>query len=210
MSDTRRSLPGPDATSDAPNGRFIGYARVSTEDQKLDLQLDALARAGCERVYKDHGVSGGKADRPGLDAALQALCKGDVLIVYRLDRLGRSVLHLADLLARMDRDGIHFCSLTEGINTTTPGGRLVFHVFAAVAEFTRDLIRENTVCGLNAARARGVRIGRPFLMDDNMLIEAHRYMRRKKRTLEQTARRFKVSKSTLTRGFGRIGALWKA
>ena len=205
MSDTCRPWPGPTVTPDATGGRLIGYARVSTEDQKLDLQLDALARAGCRHVYKDHGVSGGKAERPGLDAALHALREGDVLIVYKLDRLGRSVLHLADLLARMDKDGIHFCSLTEGINTTTPGGRLVFHVFAAVAEFTRDLIRENTVCGLNAARARGVRIGRPYLMDDNMIIEARRYMRRENRTLEQTAQRFNVSKSTLSRSFGRIG-----
>lgn len=204
MSDTCRPWPGSNATPDAQGGRLIGYARVSTEDQKLDLQLDALVRAGCERVHKDHGVSGGKAERPGLDAALRALRHGDVLIVYKLDRLGRSVLHLADLLARMDKDGIHFCSLTEGINTTTPGGRLVFHVFAAVAEFTRDLIRENTVYGLNAARARGVRIGRPYLMGDDMIIEARRYMRQENRTLEQTARHFKVSKSTLLRGLKRV------
>lgn len=204
MNESCLPWPGPKATPDGPGGRLIGYARVSTEDQKLDLQLDALARAGCERVYRDHGVSGGKSERPGLDAAMRDLRKGDVMIVYKLDRLGRSVLHLADLLTRMDNDDIHFCSLTEGINTTTPGGRLVFHVFAAVAEFTRDLIRENTIHGLNAARERGVRIGRPFLMDDDMIIEAHRYMRQENRTLDQTAQRFKVSKSTLTRGFDRL------
>lgn len=197
--------PGPDARPDTPHGLRIGYARVSTEDQKLDMQMDALSRAGCDQIFHDHGVSGAKAERPGLDAALSRLAEGDVLIVYKLDRLGRSVLHLADLLTRMDNDGVHFCSLTEGINTTTPGGRLVFHVFAAVAEFSRDLIRENTLHGINAARMRGVHVGRPFLMDDDMVVEAHRYMCQEGRTLEQTARRFKVSKSTLLRGYERLG-----
>lgn len=199
------SWPGPDAIPDAPHGRRIGYARVSTEDQRLDLQIDALTRAGCTQIYRDHGVSGGRVERPGLDAALRDLIQGDVMVVYKLDRLGRSVLHLADLLTRMDNDGIHFCSLTEGINTTTPGGRLIFHVFAAVAEFTRDLIRENTICGLNAARMRGVRLGRPALMDDEMVLEAHRYMHQENRTVEQTAARFRISKSTLLRGFDRVG-----
>ena len=197
--------PGPPATPDGSNGKRIGYARVSTEDQKLDMQLDALSRAGCDRVFHDHGVSGAKAARPGLDAAMKQLVEGDVLIVYKLDRLGRSVLHLADLLTRMDAQGIHFCSLSEGINTTTPGGRLVFHVFAAVAEFVRDMIRENTINGLAAARARGSRIGRPRLMDDATIVDAHRYMHQENRTLDQTAARYGISKSTLIRSFERLG-----
>ncbi len=163
-----------------------------------------LNQAECERVYKDHCISGGKAERPGLDEALRDLQEGDVMIVYKLDRLGRSILHLADVLTRMDNDGIHFCSLTEGINTMTPGARFVFHVFAAVAEFTRDLIRKNTASGLRAARERGVQIGRPYLMDKDMIIEAYHYMCKECRTLEQTAQRFNVSKSTLIRGFKRL------
>ena len=196
--------PGPDATPDSPQGLKIGYARVSTDDQKLDLQLDALARAGCDHVFHDHGVSGAKTARPGLDAAMKQLVEGDVLIVYKLDRLGRSVLHLADLLTRMDSQGIHFCSLSEGINTTTPGGRLVYHVFAAVAEFVREMIRENTINGLAAARARGSRIGRPLLMDDARVLDAHRFMHQEERTLDQVAARFGVSKSTLQRAFARL------
>lgn len=185
--------------------RSIGYARVSTSDQKLDLQLDALMRAGCHAIHHDHGVSGAKANRPGLDEALCSLIPGDVLVVYKLDRLGRSVLHLADLLTRLDGEGVHFCSLTEGINTTTPGGKLVFHVFAAVAEFHRDLIRENTINGQRAARERGVKFGRPRLMDDMTIIDAHRYMRQENKSPEATAARFGVSRSTLVRAIGRLG-----
>ena len=196
--------PGPEATPDSPHGLRSGYARVSTEDQRLDLQLDALARAGCDQVFHDHGVSGAKAARPGLDAAMKQLIEGDVLIVYKLDRLGRSVLHLADLLTRMDSQGIHFCSLSEGINTTTPGGRLVYHVFAAVAEFVREMIRENTINGLAAARARGSKIGRPLLMDDARILEAHRYMHQEDKPLDQVAARFGVSKSTLIRALSRL------
>lgn len=196
--------PGPEAAPASPKGLRIGYARVSTEDQRLDLQLDALARAGCAKIFHDHGVSGAKAARPGLDAAMNQLVEGDVLIVYKLDRLGRSVLHLADLLTRMDNRGIHFCSLSEGINTTTPGGRLVYHVFAAVAEFVREMIRENTINGLAAARARGSRIGRPPLLDDRQILEAHRWVHQEGRTIDQAARRFGVSKSTLVRGLARI------
>jgi len=133
-------------------GRIIGYARVSMSDQKLDHQLDLLEKVGCHKVFCDHGVSGGKARRDGLDKALEYLGTDDVLVVYKLDRLGRSVLHLSDLITRFDNQGIHFCSLSEGIDTTTSGGKLVFHIFAAMAEFHRDLIRENTLSGLEAAR----------------------------------------------------------
>lgn len=188
----------------ASQGSLIGYARVSTEDQRLDMQIDALNRAGCKTIFKDHGVSGGKAARPGLDEALGALCEGDTLVVYKLDRLGRSVLHLADLVTRFGQDGIHFRSLTEGIDTTSAGGRLVFHIFAGVAEFGRDLIRENTMEGLRAAKERGVQIGRPPLLSDNDIIEAHRDIRQEGKTWQQTASRLGVSESTLQRGLRRL------
>lgn len=187
------------------NGRLIGYARVSTDDQRLDMQLNALKRAGCNRIFHDHGVSGGKAERLGLDEAVEALVEGDTLVVYKLDRLGRSVLHLSDLLVRLDKEGIQFCSLTEGIDTTTPGGKLVFHVFAAVSEFSRDLIRENTCAGLRAARERGAIIGRPKSLTDEVVVEAHRFLNQDGKTYEQAAARFGVSESTLVRSFKRIG-----
>jgi DNA invertase Pin-like site-specific DNA recombinase len=160
----------------AITGRRIGYARVSTQDQKLRMQLDALEAAQCERIFKDHGVSGGKASRPGLDRALKSLKRGDALVVLKLDRLGRSVQHLSDLLVRFGAEGIHFCSLAEGINTTTPGGKLVYHLFAAMAEFQRDVIRENTVLGLAAAKQRGARLGRPPLLDIDAILEGHRHV----------------------------------
>lgn len=189
---------------DADGARVFGYARVSTDDQRLDMQFDALARTGSVQVFYDHGVSGAKAERPGLEKALDTLVEGDTLVVYKLDRLGRSVLHLADLLTRLDRDGIHFCSLTEGINTATPGGKLVFHIFAAIAEFHRDLIRENTRNGLAAARKRGVRLGRPPKLSVEDVIEAHRLMHQEGWSLSRLLSRFEISESTLLRGFRRL------
>ncbi|AEI93088.1 recombinase family protein [Roseobacter litoralis] len=188
-----------------PDGQLIGYARVSTENQKLDMQLDALQRAGCARIYYDHGVSGAKADRPGLDEALNTLGEGDTLVVYKLDRLGRSVLHLTDLISRLDNEGIQFCSLTEGIDTTTLGGKLVYHVFAAVSEFSRNLIRENTMAGLKAARERGSKIGRPHLLSDDDVIEAHRCVHQDGKSIREIAARFDVSESTIQRGIRRVG-----
>ena len=186
------------------SGRKIGYARVSTSDQKLDMQLDALRAVGCDQIFSDHGVSGAKASRPGLDDALRIVQSGDVLVVFKLDRLGRSVLHLADLLTYFQNEGINFCSLSEGINTTTPGGKLVYHVFSAVAEFQRDLIRENTIHGLRAARERGTRLGRPRLLDECAVVEGHRLHRQKGIPIEEVAYRLKVSSSTLSRAFKRM------
>ncbi len=168
------------------------------------MQLDALMRASCAMIYHDHGVSGAKAKRPGLDEALAALRPGDTLVVYKLDRLGRSVLHLADLVTRLDNEGVQFCSLTEGIDTTSAGGKLVFHIFAAVAEFGRDLIRENTLEGMRAARERGSKIGRPPLLTEDDIMEAHRYIHQEGATWQQTASRFQVSESTLQRGLRRL------
>ena len=132
----------------------IGYARVSTDDQNLDLQNDALREAGCERIFRDK-VSGAKTDRPGLDRTFEELRQGDVLVVWRLDRRGRSLKELiahAEMLAERQ---IGLRSITEAIDTTTSGGKLVFHIFAALAEFERTLIRERTKAGLDAARSRG-------------------------------------------------------
>jgi len=128
------------------------------------------------------------------------------LVVYKLDRLGRSVLNLADLITRLDANGIQFCSLTEGIDTTTPGGKLVFHVFAAVAEFSRNLIRENTCAGLKAARERGVQIGRPRCLTDEQVLEAQSYMQKRGKSSDEAAARFGVSASTLRRSIRRAEA----
>lgn len=138
---------------------LIGYARVSTDDQTLDLQLDALQAAGCEsrRIYTDQ-VSGAKTDRPGLTKALDMLREGDTLVVWRLDRLGRSLPHLLEVAENLKSRHIGFKSLTESIDTTTPTGELIFHIFGALAQFERNLIRERTNAGLAAARARG-RVG---------------------------------------------------
>lgn len=138
----------------------IGYARVSRDDQQLDLQHDALAAAGCERIFSDK-MSGAKASRPGLDEALAFARPGDVLVVWRLDRLGRSMSELLRLTAELEANGVGLESLKEKIDTTSAAGRLVFHVFAALAEFERNLIRERTFAGLDAARARGRKGGRP-------------------------------------------------
>jgi DNA invertase Pin-like site-specific DNA recombinase len=139
----------------------VGYARVSTQDQHLDLQLDALKAAGCEKIFTDEGISGSKTDRPGLNEALEYCRKGDVLVVWKLDRLGRSLAHLIEVVTGMGDRGVDFKSLQEAIDTSTPSGKLVFHMMGAMAEFERDLIRERTNAGLAAARARGRNGGRP-------------------------------------------------
>lgn len=138
----------------------IGYARVSTLEQNLDLQVNALKQAGCEKIITDQ-VSGVSSERPGLNSLKEILRAGDTLVVWRLDRLGRSVLHLAQWTQELSEQGIGFKSLQESIDSTTPAGRLMLHFFAAVAEFERDIIRERTLAGLKAARARGRRGGRP-------------------------------------------------
>lgn len=186
-------------------GRRIGYARVSTRDQKLRMQMDALKSVGCERIFRDHGISGDKASRPGLNKALASLKHGDVLVVLKLDRLGRSVQHLSDLLVRFGNEGIHFCSFAEGINTTTAGGKLVYHLFAAVSEFSRETIRENTVLGLAAAKRRGKIVGRPRRLDIDAILEGHRCVVQSGTPIREVARRLDVCHATLTRGFKRVG-----
>ncbi len=138
----------------------VGYARVSTFEQILDLQKDALNAAGCKRIFTDT-ASGGRSDRPGLQQALDYVREGDVLVVWRLDRLGRSLKYLIEIITQLNERGVGFKSVTEQIDTTTSGGKLIFHVFGALAEFERDVIRERTQAGLAAARARGRMGGRP-------------------------------------------------
>jgi len=147
---------------------LVGYARCSTADQNLYLQQDALSQAGCERIFDDI-ISGARTERPGLAAALDFARSGDVLVVWRLDRLGRSLPHLLEVVGALEQRGVGFRSLTEAIDTTTSGGKLVFHLFGALAEFERNLIRERTNAGLAAARARG-RIGgrRPTMTGEKL------------------------------------------
>ena len=139
----------------------IGYARVSTGEQNLGLQRDALEAAGCEVIYQDEGISGISIERDGLTQALGALGEGDVLVVWKLDRLGRSLGFLCDLVNHLGQQRAHFQSLTDGIDTTISSGKLIFHIMGSLAEFERDLIRERTRAGMKAAKKRGKHVGRP-------------------------------------------------
>jgi DNA invertase Pin-like site-specific DNA recombinase len=176
----------------------IGYARVSTDDQTLDLQRDALARAKCRQIYEEH-ASGKSAARPQLDACLKALREGDTLIVWRLDRLGRSLADLIRLTNDLKSRSIELESLTENLETGSPTGKLVFHVFAALAEFERNLIRERTLAGLKAARARGRKGGRPKKLQAKELKTVRALLKTGKISVQELARRFGVSRSTLYR-----------
>jgi DNA invertase Pin-like site-specific DNA recombinase len=173
----------------------IGYARVSKLDQDPALQLDALAAAGCCKVFDDH-ASGARADRPGLQRALDYARDGDVLVVWKLDRLGRSLAHLIETVAGLEQRGIGFRSITEAIDTTTPSGRLVFHLFGALGQFERDLIRERTRAGLAAAASRGRKGGRKPVVDAAKL-ERARSMVAKGLTVREAATRLRVGKTAL-------------
>ena len=175
---------------------LIGYARVSTEDQNLDLQKDALTKAGCERVLEDH-EGGAKARRPGLEGALEYARQGDTLTVWRLDRLGRSLRDLIDLVNQLEARGVGLKSLEESIDTTTSTGKLVFHVFGALAEFERNLIRDRTRAGLAAARARGRNGGRPKALDPAQRALAVKLYREKQHTVKEVCEMMKISKPTL-------------
>ena len=187
---------------------LIGYARVSTEDQTLNLQLDALAQAGCERVFTDT-ASGAKADRIGLAAALSFARDGDTLVVWRLDRLGRSTCHLIDTLEAMRERGIGFRSLREGFDTTTPMGRMVFTFTAALAEFERDVTRERTMAGLEAARARGRKGGRKHKLTSRDMGFASATLRARTLSPSDLAARLGISTATLYRYVGPDGELRK-
>src|SRR5271166_1954238 len=183
----------------------IGYARVSTIDQGLALQLDALAKAGCDRVFQDK-ASGAKADRPGLTAALSFVREGDILTVWKLDRLGRSLPHLIETVNALEARGVSFRSLTEAIDTTTPGGRLIFHIFGALGQFERDLIRERTRAGLDAAAARGRQGGRKPVVTKEKLRRA-RTLVAQGFTVREAAARIKVGKTVLYAALAQKGTV---
>lgn len=182
----------------------FGYARVSTAGQSLDPQSDALTRAGCDRIFHDV-VSGAKEHRPGLDQMLDQLREGDTVVVWKLDRLGRSVQNLVDLMTRFDRMGVQFRSLTESIDTATPGGVLIFNVFASLAQFERDLIRERTQAGLQAARARGRVGGRPVKLSDAQVAEVRRLYDSRTVTVRQIAQLMGCGTTTVYRALHRDG-----
>ena len=177
---------------------LIGYARVSTHEQNLDLQKDALKQAGCDKIFVDE-VSGVQAARPGLDKAMEILREGDVLAVWRLDRLGRSLKHLIELVGECEERKVGFRSLQESMDTSTSGGKLIFHVFAALAEFEHNLIQERTRAGLKAARARGRTGGRPRVLDTNQRDLAARLYKEGHLTIAEICKMVKVAKPTLYR-----------
>nr|WP_040708342.1 recombinase family protein [Oceanibaculum indicum] len=177
----------------------IGYARVSTEDQNLDLQQHALQQAGCEVIFKDHGVSGALRDRPGLKKALRRATKGDVLVVWKLDRLGRSLPHLVETINGLRKRGVGFRSLQEQIDTTCAGGRFYFHMLAALAEFERELISERTRAGMDSARRRGKHVGRPFKLNPLQCDQARALIASGKHSRKVIAAHFGVSVTTLRR-----------
>jgi DNA invertase Pin-like site-specific DNA recombinase len=185
-------------------GHLLGYARVSTTDQQPHLQVDALQHAGCYRVFTET-ASGARTDRPILERVLDQLHPGDALVVWKLDRLGRSLRHLVDTVAGLADRGIGFRSLQESIDTTTPGGKLVFHVFAALAEFERDLVRERTSAGLAAARARGRQGGRPSVLTAHKLQVAQEMYASGKYTVAEIAKTLGVSRASIYRHLARAG-----
>jgi DNA invertase Pin-like site-specific DNA recombinase len=182
----------------------IGYARVSTQDQKPELQLDALAAAGCEQVFQEK-ASGKDAERQELARCLQTLRKGDTLVVWRLDRLGRSLKHLVEIIQGLEARGIAFQSLTENVDTTSAGGRLIFHIFGALAEFERNLIRERTMAGLAAARVRGRQGGRRAKLAKGEVKKAAAMLLDPSVSKAEVARHFSVSRVTLNASLKREG-----
>ncbi len=174
----------------------MGYCRVSTDDQSLDLQKDALSKAGCEKLYEDR-ISGAKSSRPGLNKLLTYARKGDTIVVWRLDRLGRSMKDLITLVAELEDKGIELASLTESIDTSTSSGKLFFHIFGAIAEFEKNLIVERTHAGLAAARARGRKGGRPKLLDQAKRELAVRLYHERDKTVKEICALMGISKPTL-------------
>jgi DNA invertase Pin-like site-specific DNA recombinase len=177
---------------------IIGYARVSTLDQDTALQLDALAKVNCERIYQE-SASGASRERPELKHCLDTLRKGDTLIVWRLDRLGRSLKDLVGIISELEAMGVGFRSLTEAIDTTSAGGKLVFHLFAALSEFERSLIQERTKAGLAAARARGRKGGRPKKLTSNQINKARAMLLDPNITKTDVALHFNVTRVTLNK-----------
>lgn len=185
-------------------GMLIGYARVSTDDQNLAMQLDALMSVGCQQVFCDEGISGVATERKALNQALAAVAAGDVLVVWKLDRLGRSLAHLIQITTRLEAEGIGFRSLSEAIDTTTASGRLLFHVMGAIAEFERSLISERTRAGMAAAKARGQHLGRDRKMSDEDALWAKRMIESGRLSFDDVLIALRVSPVTLRRALQRI------
>jgi DNA invertase Pin-like site-specific DNA recombinase len=177
---------------------LIGYARVSTQDQTLNLQKDALKNIGCTKIFTDT-ASGAKAERKGLEEAQNFLRKGDTLVVWRLDRLGRSLKHLIETITDLNNRKIGFKSIQENIDTTTSGGKLVFHIFGALADFERDIIRERTKAGLTAARARGRLGGRPKALTPKKAQMVQDLYRNKDNSIDEICKTLNISRTTLYR-----------
>ena len=175
---------------------LIGYARISTHEQNLDLQKDALEKAECERIFVEQ-MSGSSSNRPELNKTIDMLREGDTLVVWRLDRLGRSLKHLIELITELEERKVGFKSLTESIDTNTSGGKLIFHIFGALAEFERNLIRERTNAGLSAARARGRKGGRQPALDDKQREVAIKLYNEKNHTIKEICRIMGITKPTL-------------
>lgn len=176
----------------------VGYVRVSKREQNPDLQRRELATAGCERIFEER-ISSREQTRPQLEAALDYCREGDVLVVWKLDRLGRSIKELIELVNGLKDRGVGFRSLRESLDTTTPGGKLVFHVFASMAEFERDVIRERTMAGLEAARARGRKGGRKPAMDERKVALASKLMGDRETPISEVCEAVGVSRATLYR-----------
>lgn len=177
---------------------LIGYARISTQDQTLNLQKDALEKVGCTKIFADT-ISGAATERKGLEEALSFAREGDTLVVWKLDRLGRSLKHLIGTVSTLNNRQVGLKSLTENIDSTTSGGKLIFHIFGALAEFERDIIRERTQAGLIAARARGRLGGRPKALDDKKAEMARRLYRDKTNAITDICRTLNISRATLYR-----------
>lgn len=179
---------------------LVGYARVSTQEQNTALQLDALKNAGCEKIFEEK-ATGAQRDRPELKAALEYAREGDTLVVWKLDRLARSLKQLIETVESLEGRGIAFKSLTEAIDTSTAGGKLVFHIFSSLAEFERSLIRERTMAGLNAARAKGKLGGRPSALSQEDLTVAKMLLKDPTLKVKDVAKRMGISPATLYRHF---------
>lgn len=179
----------------------IGYARVSTKDQTLDLQKDALRKAGCQKIFSEQ-ISGAGKERPRLKELIEQLRQGDVIVVWKLDRLGRSLRDLVDMISKFQSIGVGFKSLQDSIDTTTPSGKLTFHLFAALAEFERDIISTRTKAGLKAARSRGRHGGRPKGLSKKALDKARlaeSLYKEKERSISEICDHLDISKPTLYR-----------
>lgn len=179
--------------------RNFGYARVSTVEQNMDLQLAALKAAGCSAILTDEGFSGADFSRPGLTKMLKTLRRGDTLIVWRLDRLGRSLFELLKLVRELNERGVEFRSLSESLDTSTSAGRLLLHILASMAEFERSLISERTRAGMAAARARGSMIGRRPAMTPEQLVDARLAIDRDRQSVVEVADRYRIHPRTLGR-----------